>query len=114
MPWDSWFEGPVVSDDFMADRDQPLDQEREDLESMHSPLFLHDPVALLTDTPARHVETDAPLLLRRGQVGTIVMAYDQDNYAVEFADAQGRTYAMLAITADNLMRLRDTPDAVAP
>ena len=27
--WDSWFEGPGVSADFMADRQQPEDQERE-------------------------------------------------------------------------------------
>ncbi len=27
--WDSWFEGPDVSADFMADRQQPEDQERE-------------------------------------------------------------------------------------
>ncbi len=27
--WDSWFEGEGVTDDFMADREQPADQERE-------------------------------------------------------------------------------------
>ena len=27
--WDDWFDGPGVSDDFMADREQPDDQERE-------------------------------------------------------------------------------------
>jgi len=27
--WDHWFDGPGVSDDFMLDRDQPADQERE-------------------------------------------------------------------------------------
>ena len=29
--WDEWFDGPGVSDDFMAQREQPEDQEREDL-----------------------------------------------------------------------------------
>ncbi len=29
--WDQWFDGPGVSDDFMLDRDQPADQEREAL-----------------------------------------------------------------------------------
>lgn len=24
--WDSWFEGPNVTDDFMSSRDQPMDQ----------------------------------------------------------------------------------------
>ncbi len=28
--WDQWFDGPVVSDDFMSDREQPDEQERED------------------------------------------------------------------------------------
>jgi len=27
--WDYWFDGPGVSDDFMSDRDQPADQQRE-------------------------------------------------------------------------------------
>ena len=29
--WDSWFDGPGVSDDFLADREQPANQERESL-----------------------------------------------------------------------------------
>jgi len=29
--WDDWFDGPGVSADFMASRDQPADQERETL-----------------------------------------------------------------------------------
>ncbi len=29
--WDQWFDGPGVSDNFMLDRDQPADQEREAL-----------------------------------------------------------------------------------
>lgn len=29
--WDSWFDGPGVSDDFMAEREQPAEQEREAL-----------------------------------------------------------------------------------
>jgi antitoxin VapB len=27
--WDQWFDGPGVSNDFMTDREQPEDQERE-------------------------------------------------------------------------------------
>ena len=27
--WDSWFDGPTVSEDFMTEREQPEDQERE-------------------------------------------------------------------------------------
>jgi antitoxin VapB len=29
--WDSWFDGEGVTEDFMAEREQPADQEREDL-----------------------------------------------------------------------------------
>lgn len=29
--WDSWFDGEGVSDDFMCEREQPTDQERESL-----------------------------------------------------------------------------------
>ena len=29
--WSSWFDGPTISDDFLPNRDQPLDQERENL-----------------------------------------------------------------------------------
>jgi antitoxin VapB len=27
--WDSWFDGPSVSSDYMAEREQPADQDRE-------------------------------------------------------------------------------------
>jgi hypothetical protein len=80
---------------------------------MSDPLELHDPVALLVDTPARHFETEQPLLLRCGQLGTIVMAYDGTRYEVEFADAQGRSYAILPIGREHLMRLRDAPEFAA-
>jgi len=29
--WDNWFDGPGVSEDFMADREQSADQQRETL-----------------------------------------------------------------------------------
>lgn len=29
--WDSWFDGEGVTDDFMIERDQPADQERDSL-----------------------------------------------------------------------------------
>ncbi len=29
--WDSWFDGPGVSEDFMLEREQPTDQQREAL-----------------------------------------------------------------------------------
>lgn len=56
---------------------------------MNKKLHLHDVVALLEDLPAKHFETDQPLLLRRGQIGTIVMTYDENAFEVEFADLMG-------------------------
>ena len=77
---------------------------------MNPPFYLHDVVALLEDLPAKHFETDQPLLLRRGQIGTIVMTYDGNAFEVEFADPHGRTYALLPVQASRLMRLRDVPE----
>ena len=31
LTWDQWFETPLISDDFMIERDQPSDQHRENL-----------------------------------------------------------------------------------
>jgi hypothetical protein len=74
---------------------------------------LHDVVALLEDLPVKHFETGAPLLLRRGQIGTIVMGYDGETFEVEFAGRDGRPYALLPVVAGKLMVLRDTPQYVA-
>ena len=77
---------------------------------METEVQLHDVVALLQDTPTRHFESGRPLLLRRGQVGTVVMAYDRAVFEVEFAGKDGRAYAILPVHASTLMILRDTPD----
>jgi hypothetical protein len=77
---------------------------------MNTKFHLHDVVALLEDLPAQHFETDQPLLLRRGQIGTIVMTYEGNAFEVEFADPDGRTYALLPVQAGRLMQLRDVPE----
>ncbi len=77
---------------------------------MNTPFSLHDVVALLEDLPAKHFETGQPLLLRRGQIGMIVMTYDENAFEIEFADPEGRTYALLPVPASRLMRLRDVPE----
>jgi Domain of unknown function (DUF4926) len=58
-------------------------------------------VALLEDLP------DEGLV--RGQVGTVVEIWAPGVYEVEFADDNGRTYAMAALRADQLMRLHHDP-----
>ena len=77
---------------------------------MESEINLHDVVALLEDLPARHFDTGRPLLLRRGQVGTVVMTHQRPVVAVEFAGKDGRAYALLPVPASRLMILRDTPE----
>lgn len=58
-------------------------------------------VALLEDSK------DHKLL--RGQVGTIVERLAPGVYEVEFSDDEGRTYASLALRADQLLELHHEP-----
>jgi hypothetical protein len=62
---------------------------------------IHAVVALLEDLP------EAALV--RGQVGTVVESWAPGVYEVEFADDNGRTYATVALKADQLMRLHHEP-----
>jgi len=77
---------------------------------MNTQISSYDLVALLEDVPTKHFETGKPLLLRRGQIGTVVMTYDGGACEVEFAGRDGRAYALLPIPADKLMVLRDAPE----
>ena len=76
---------------------------------MRTAIQMHDVVALLEDVPARHFETGQPLLLRRGQIGTVVMTYDGTAYEVEFSGRDGRAYAMLPVPAEKFMVLHEQP-----
>ena len=80
---------------------------------MNDDIQLHNIVALLEDLPVKHFETGQPLLLRRGQIGTVVMTYDGLTFEVEFAGPDGRSYALLPIAASKLMVLRDIPEDAA-
>jgi hypothetical protein len=62
---------------------------------------LLSPVALLEDMPERG--------LRRGQVGTIVETLAPEVYEVEFSDENGRTYASLALRANQILVLHHEP-----
>ncbi len=64
---------------------------------------LFDVVALTEDLPQAN--------LLRGQVGTIVELLAPDVYEVEFSDDRdGHAYAMLALKANQLMRLHFQPN----
>ncbi len=80
---------------------------------MCNALDLHAVIALLEDMPTRHFETGQPILLRRGQIGTVVMAYDGTAYEVEFADRDGHAYAILSVSTDKLILLHDAPEYIA-
>ena len=58
-------------------------------------------VALLEDLPEEG--------LVRGQVGTVVESWTPGVYEVEFCDDDGRAYAMVALKAEQLMRLHHEP-----
>ncbi len=73
---------------------------------MESPsIRLLDVVALTQDLPERG--------LRRGQVGTVVERLAPDVFEVEFSDNEGRTYATLALHADQLIALHYQPAETA-
>jgi hypothetical protein len=65
----------------------------------------YDVVALTEEIQAIHKDTSGPILLRPGQVGTILMSFDDRAYLVDFADAQGNTYAMETVPSEKLMQL---------
>ena len=73
----------------------------------------HATVALLAEQPAVDFVTKQPVLLRRGQIGTVVMDFDGSAFEVEFSDGQGRTYAMLTVSGENLMVLHEEPSVCA-
>lgn len=81
--------------------------------NMLGEMKMNDVVALLQDVPAKHFESGRALLLRRGQIGTLVMSYPDGAYEVEFADRDGRAFAILSLRPEQLMVLRDTPDFAA-
>ena len=62
---------------------------------------LLDVVALTQELPDRD--------LALGQVGTVVEVLAPDAYEVEFSDNEGRTFAELALRADQLLVLHYEP-----
>jgi hypothetical protein len=80
---------------------------------MNNEIGMHDVVALLEDVQTRHFESGRPLLLRRGQIGTVVMIYQDGAREVEFADRDGCAFAILPLRPDQLMVLHDTPEFAA-
>jgi len=72
----------------------------------------YDIVALTKDTPAVHKTCHQPILLRHGQVGTVLMTFDDQACLIDFADPQGMTYAMETIPVSRLLLLLQEPEVV--
>jgi hypothetical protein len=65
----------------------------------------YDVVALTNEIQAIHKETKQPILLKRGQVGTVLTSFKNQAYLIDFSDAEGRTYAMETVPFHSLMVL---------
>ncbi len=68
---------------------------------MNAQVHVLDVVALTDDLPSSG--------LYRGQVGTVVEPLAPDVFEVEFSDISGRTYATLALHAQQLTALHHAP-----
>ena len=77
---------------------------------MNDRLLLHAVVALLEDTHTTHFESGEPLPVRRGATGAVVMLYGDGTCEVELADRSGRTYALLTVSVNQALVLRDTTE----
>jgi hypothetical protein len=68
---------------------------------MNNAIGILDVVALTEDIPERRPY--------RGQAGTVVEFLSPDAFEGEFSDDEGRTYASLALRADQLLPLSYEP-----
>jgi len=73
----------------------------------------YDLVALTEDLTATHKVTHQPILLRRGQMGTILMSFDNQAFLVDFTDQQGHTFAMETVDCSKLLQLIQEPELVS-
>ncbi|MBW4550010.1 MAG: DUF4926 domain-containing protein [Aphanocapsa sp. GSE-SYN-MK-11-07L] len=73
----------------------------------------YDIVALKSGIQAVHKENQQPIVLQPGQVGTVVMNFNDEAYLIDFSDAQGITYVMETIPGNQLMLLHYEPTSVA-
>jgi hypothetical protein len=72
---------------------------------------VHDIVALQTHFITQRFLSNRHILLRQGQVGTVVERLgDGEAFEVEFSDSDGQAYALLAIPVEQLLILRYEPE----
>ncbi|PSR14380.1 DUF4926 domain-containing protein [filamentous cyanobacterium CCP3] len=77
-------------------------------------LQLHDLMALMEGTTAKPFPEESEILLRRGQVGTVVVELSNgEAFEIEFSQSDGQADAMLAVKANQLIRLYYEPIELA-
>ncbi|MGD1857609.1 MAG: DUF4926 domain-containing protein [Leptolyngbyaceae cyanobacterium] len=70
----------------------------------------YDVVALTEEVETEHQENNQLLRLRCGQVGTVLMTFENNNaYLIDFSNSDGQTYAMETVSAQKLMLLFHAP-----
>ena len=79
----------------------------------HKPQDL-DIVALLANRDTSHFETGQPIRLLKGQIGTVVMEYDDEALEVEFTNNDGTTFAMETLPLDAVLLLHETNSCKRP
>ncbi len=72
----------------------------------------YDLVALTEDAIATHKVTHKQILLRRGQMGTVLISFDNKAFLIDFTDKKGDTFAMETIEPVKLLRLINEPELV--
>ncbi|MCC5899962.1 MAG: DUF4926 domain-containing protein [Phormidium sp. BM_Day4_Bin.17] len=77
-----------------------------------TPIQDYDLVALTHPCTATHKETHQPIELQRGQIGTVLMSFDDKAFLIDFADGNGNTFAMETIAIEHLLRLIHEPRLV--
>ena len=73
----------------------------------------YDLVALTEDVTVTHKTTHQPILLRRGQMGTVLMSFNQQAFLIDFTDQNGQTFAMETVDHSKLLRLISEPELVS-
>ena len=73
----------------------------------------YDLVALTENVTSTHKITHQPILLRRGQLGTVLMSFDNQAFLIDFTDQQGNTFAMETVDCSKLLQLIQEPELVA-
>ncbi|GAB4283409.1 MAG: hypothetical protein Fur0025_13360 [Oscillatoriaceae cyanobacterium] len=71
-----------------------------------NPIKLHDLVAITENIKTQRFMSPEEIILPRGQVGTVVEEYNNGTaFEVEFSDVNGQTYALVSLTAAQIMLL---------